>query len=220
VIEGAGRRSARVGEPAVFTVAARDAHGNACGGALAAELPLAVLINSASAVVEAEVTDTGRGLYVVTFTPKQAGLYRLEVACNGCPLGHSPYALTVHPRADAGTSDAVDAAHADEHGARAAAAAAAAAAAVAAEDPVASAPPAPDLARRWAKIAQEARTRPAASCAARACLHACVRALALTKSTWHRLCVSRRFATWMAPRMASTRRRRFTKRRKSGTRPT
>ncbi len=72
VVEGAGRRSAHVGAPATFTVAARDAHGNACGGALADALPLEVLITSAGGSVAAQVTDTGRGLYVVTFTAQQA----------------------------------------------------------------------------------------------------------------------------------------------------
>ena len=84
--------------------------------------------------------------------PAQAGLYRLEVSSGGVPLGHSPYALTVHPPAADGGADALDAPCA---AAAADAATAAAAAAAAASDPVASAPPAPDLARRWAAIAEE-----------------------------------------------------------------
>jgi hypothetical protein len=78
VVEGPGRRAASVGIAAAFTVAARDAHGNACAGALADALPLDVAISGGGGGgVAAEVTDTGRGLYVVTYTPKQASPYGL-----------------------------------------------------------------------------------------------------------------------------------------------
>ena len=102
------------------------------------------------------------------------------MSSGGVALGHSPYALTVHPPAAASSASAAtpDAAALD---AAAAAAEAAAAAVFAEEDPVASALPAPDLARRWMQIAEEARW-PSHSIAAHRTwaltAHCCVRAQA------------------------------------------
>jgi|APGre2960657444_1045066.scaffolds.fasta_scaffold07545_3 hypothetical protein len=136
LVQGAGRRAATAGCARSFTVAARDAFGNACAGALACALPLTVTITSATGLaVQPQLHDTGRGMYVVTYTAPAAGLYRLEVSSGKVSLGDSPFSLTVQP---------------DE------------AQPLGADTP----PPCkvsegavPDLCRKWAHIAQEVRAR-------------------------------------------------------------
>ena len=136
-ILGPGRSQAVAGQEQQLVVEGRDVYGNPCAGRLAAELPITVTISAASgAAVVPQVEDMGKGAYVVTYTPPSAGLYRLEVVSGHTPVGDSP------------TSIHVTAAQHDD------------------PDPPQQRAPAqgvaegqavPDLARKWAHIAEQVR---------------------------------------------------------------
>ena len=138
-IQGAGRTAAVAGQEQQLVVEGRDEYGNACAGRLAADMPITVTITAASGLaVVPQVEDTGKGAYVVTYTPPAAGLYRLEILSGNVPIGDSPTSIHVAP------SPHDDPEPQPQQPASA--------------PGVAPGAAVPDLARKWAHIAEQVRT--------------------------------------------------------------
>jgi len=88
-------------EPAVFTIEARDKHGNRRneGGD-----PFVVEINGPTGPVPAHVVDNGDGTYQVTYHPQDAGRHDVAVTLEGKPIKGSTFRVDVNAGAFAGKS--------------------------------------------------------------------------------------------------------------------
>ena len=97
-IKGEGHRVAELGVKACFSVEALDRFGNAVFGRISEHLPLDIKIaSSTNEICDFDVAETQAGHYSVTYTPTEAGYYRLTVESCGISIGRSPYSLEVRP---------------------------------------------------------------------------------------------------------------------------
>ena len=97
-IKGEGHRVAELGVKACFSVEALDRFGNAVFGRISDHLPLDIKIaSSTNEICDFDVAETQAGHYSVTYTPTEAGYYRLTVESCGISIGESPYSLEVRP---------------------------------------------------------------------------------------------------------------------------
>jgi len=97
---GPGVEGARVGQPANFKIHSVDANGNnvPVGGD-----PFEVKVAGPSGPVTATIKDNHDGTYDASYTPKDPGVYNVDVTLNGQPIKNSPYKPLIE-NANAGNS--------------------------------------------------------------------------------------------------------------------
>ena len=93
-VEGIGIRSAETNTSTSFSVQAIDARGEPCQKMQDVVARLKSLVDNS--VVEAVVTDMGKGKYEATYKPRIRGRHSLMVKVNENPIQGSPFSVRVH----------------------------------------------------------------------------------------------------------------------------
>ncbi|NBC25997.1 MAG: hypothetical protein GVY08_03980 [Bacteroidetes bacterium] len=81
------------GEPTDISISINDSFGNPVPG-VADAISLSI---SGSNSASPEVSGTGDGIYMASYTPTTAGIDRIEIEINGEPISGSPFSSTVGP---------------------------------------------------------------------------------------------------------------------------
>jgi len=93
-VEGVGIRMAETNKETSFTVQAIDARGEPCQKQQDVVARLKSQVDDS--VVEAVVSDKGKGKYEATYRPRIRGWHSLEVKVNDNPIQGSPFSVRVH----------------------------------------------------------------------------------------------------------------------------